>query len=95
LVDELRDEAARVKSEIDATRTRRDQFTRGAFGFLGMSLAIYGAASGNESTAVAGLLSVLGLLHADESHKHRVQTKAKNSPAYVLVKAREIVEHAD
>lgn len=62
-----------------------------------MSLAVYAVATGNpaiEFGAGIGLLNALGYLHARGKDEHKARAKAESSPAYVLVKAKELSKHA-
>ena len=97
-IADLRSEAAEIRAQLDAARPRMEQAFRGTFGFLGMSLAVYAAATGNTALTVGtgvGLLNALGYLHARGRDEHKARTKAESSPAYVLVKAKELAEHAE
>jgi hypothetical protein len=63
---------------------------------MGMSLAVYAAATGNPAIEVGAgleLLNALGYLHARGKDERKARAKAKSSPAYVLVKAKKLSEH--
>jgi hypothetical protein len=94
-VQELRTQASDLQAELTTARGTLERRFRGVYGFLGMSFAIYGAAMGRADAAGFGLLSMLGLLHTSGAAEHKARAKGKSSPAYVLVKARELAEHAD
>jgi hypothetical protein len=59
-----------------------------------MAAAIYAAAVGEATAGTIGLLSVLGLLHQSDRGRHKKALIAANSPAYVLVKAKQLAQHA-
>jgi hypothetical protein len=61
---------------------------------LGMGIAVYGAAVGHAFAGESVLLTTLGLLHASAGAGHKEQVKAERKPAYVLLKAKELLEHA-
>jgi hypothetical protein len=93
-IEKLRAEAADVEREISATAIGPERMFRAAYGLLGMGVTVYGLASGQPAAATAGLLSVLGLLHQSGRKDHQALATAKSHPAYVLVKAKELLEHA-
>lgn len=93
----LQAEAAQIRTELDSARPRVERAFRATFGLLGMSLAVYAAATGNPAIEVGagiGLLNALGYLHARGKDEHKARVKAESSPAYVLVKAKELSDHA-
>jgi len=99
-IAELRTEAAQIRAELDSARPHMERAFRGTFGFLGMSLAVYGTYAATQNPAIAaatgvGLLNALGYLHARGRDEHKARAKLLSSPAYVLVKAKELAEHAD
>jgi hypothetical protein len=61
-----------------------------------MSFAVFGAATGHVGSSLGlGLLAVLGYLHGGGQKAHKERAAATASPAYILVKAKELLEHAD
>lgn len=93
-VEDLRTEAATLEVELKAARSVLERTFRGVFGVLAMSFAVYSAATGQGVAGTAGLLSALGLLHASGRADHKEKLKAQSSPAYVLLKAKELSTHA-
>jgi hypothetical protein len=89
----LREEATAVSRELSAA-TKRDRSFRGTYGILGMAAAIYAAATGEAAVGTIGLLSVLGLLHQSDEGPHEKAAAATRSPGYVLVRARQLAQHA-
>jgi hypothetical protein len=97
-IAELQSEAAQMRAELDAARPRLERVFRGTYGLLGMGLAVYAAATGNpavEASTAIGLMSALGYLHGRGRDEHKAREKLVSSPAYVLVKAKELAQHAD
>lgn len=92
-IQELRSSAADLQAEITGARVNLERIYRGVFGMLGMSFAIYGAATGQLAAAGSGLLSVLGALHGSGRADFKSQRSAQSKPAYVLVKAKELAMH--
>lgn len=91
----LREDAATLHAELNATQQGRERAFRGVYGTLGMSFAVYAAATGNLDPSIGlGLLAVLGYLHSGGLKAHKAKALATASPAYVLVKAKELLEHA-
>lgn len=95
-IDELRAEAADVERELSALNPSSEENFRKISGSLGIIVSVYGFASGFMSPALAlgGLMSILGLLHSSARHDEEEKAKLIAKPAYVLVKAKELVEHA-
>lgn len=95
-VAELREQAAEVKSELEAIRSSRKSFHRNSIGLLSLGVATLSVATGNMAPALgaAQLLTTLGLLHGltgkDDDHTHSLKSK----PGYVLVAAEQILGHA-
>lgn len=94
-VRELRSEAAEVEAELKALKLPRERGFRTLSGGLGLTIAIYGVAAGFVAPAVGlgSLLSLLGLIHAAERHDEKAQDEITSRPGYVLLKARELLEH--
>lgn len=93
---DLREEAAEVEAELKALDTKREGRFRTVSGLLGMTVAVYGFAGEilPAGAALTGLGSLLGLLHA-AGHKGRHDVaQVVSRPGYVLVKAKELAEHA-
>lgn len=96
LTHDLREEAAEVEAELRAIDSPSEARFRTLSGLLGMTISIYGFAGEflTPAAALTGLASILGLLHAAD-HKEREQiARVTSKPGYVLVKARELTEHA-
>jgi hypothetical protein len=94
-IQALRSSAADLEAEITGARVNLERIYRGVFGVLGMSVALYGVASGQVAAAAAGsaLLSVLAALHGSGRTDFKSQGSARSKPAYVLVKAKELAMH--
>jgi hypothetical protein len=61
-----------------------------------MTLSVYGMAGDMPMQAVAltGLIAMLGLLHTTRRSDHQAHARLISRPGYVLVKAKELAEHA-
>jgi hypothetical protein len=94
VVQELRQEAAEVKSELARLKkSKRALFRNVAGTTLGMTISLYGLATGAAGESSALLLGLLGLLHADRVGEHGALGKLRSSPGYVLLKAEELSRH--
>lgn len=93
-ISELREQAAEVRGELDATRKHSARLWKTSFGLLGLGLSAYGVISGNMASAVTGLLPILQLLIAHETGQEKEEAKLQGKPGYVLVKAQDILAHA-
>lgn len=95
-IAELRESAADVERELEALNPSGEKAFRNIAGALGITVSVYGFASGAVPAGVAlgGLMSLLGLLHASGRNDHEREALLKSQPGYVLLKARELAEHA-
>ncbi len=95
-IEQLRAEAAELEAELKALNPQSEATFRNVAGALGITVSVYGFAAGFAPTAVAlgGLMSLLGLLHSSARKDEQDEAKLLSKPAYVLVKAKELVEHA-
>lgn len=93
---ELREKASEVERELMALNPSREARFRNIAGALGLTVSVYGFASGFAPTAVAlgGLMSLLGLIHSSSRHDQQKVSMLESQPAYLLVKAKEFSEHA-
>ena len=89
--------AAEVKAELNALDIKREAQFRTVSGVLGMTISVYGFAGEFLAAGAAptGLGALLGLIHTAD-HKDRTESaKVTSRPGYVLVKAKELLEHAE
>jgi len=95
-IDELRNDAIEVEREIAALNPLSEDNFRNLAGALGITVSVYGFAAGFTPPAVAlgGLITLLGLVHTSSRHDELEKAKLVSQPAYVLVKAKELIEHA-
>jgi hypothetical protein len=65
---QLRDESEEIRAELSALQRRRQTTFRNVSGVLGLTIAVYGFATGfvPPAPALASLMTLLGLLHASE-----------------------------
>jgi hypothetical protein len=96
LVAELRLEVSEIEAELVALALPSEARFRNVAGVLGMAISVFGFASGGVPPGVAlgGLVSILGLLHSSTRKDEQEAARLQSKPAYVLVKARELLEHA-
>jgi hypothetical protein len=96
VVRELRDEASEVEAELAALDAQGESRFRTASGVLGMTISVYGFAGEflAAGAALTGLATLFGLLHAAHRKEQHEVGKLTSRPGYVLVKARELAEHA-
>jgi hypothetical protein len=95
VIAELREQAAEVRSELDAKRKSAGRFWKTTYGILGLGLSAYGVATDQVVAQISGLLNLIGLQMTHKAgHESEVAT-LKRRPGYVLVKAQEILAHAD
>lgn len=96
IVNDLREEAAEVEAELRALDKRGERRFRTLSGLLGMTISVYGFAGEflGAGAALTGLASLLGLLHAADHKERQDAGKLTSRPGYVLVKAKELAQHA-
>ena len=95
LIEELREQAIDVRSELEIASTKSKSLRRNATGVVGLGIAALSVAvESSPLPAVASLLTTLGLIHQmpapDTEHVQRLRAR----PGYVLVAAADILEHA-
>ena len=96
VIRRLREEAFEVEAELKALDAKGEGRFRSLSGILGMTVSVYGFAGEflAAGAAITGLGTLFGLLHA-AGHKERQEvSKLTARPGYVLVKAKELAEHA-
>lgn len=94
-VAELREEAQHVRSELEIATARSPSLRRNAAGILGLTVsAACLIADSPGAAALTGLLSTLALVHGVEGGSQRHQAELRSRPGYVLVAARDILQHA-
>lgn len=89
--------ASQVERELKALNPAGEGAFRNVAGALGITVSVYGFATGFAPATVAlgGLMSLLGLVHGSSRHDQQKQFMLESQPAYVLLKAKEFAEHAD
>ncbi|MBB6336452.1 hypothetical protein FHR59_000662 [Xanthomonas arboricola] len=91
IVAELREQAAEVRSELSAATRRSPSLRRNSAGILGLAVSAACLLADGPVSALGGLLGTLGLVHSnEEKHNHALRAK----PGYVLVSAKDILDHA-
>jgi hypothetical protein len=89
-ISALRSQAEELKAELGAIGNSRERRFRNLLGSFGITISVYGFASGfvQPGAALTGLLSLLGLLHANIHSTQKEIDKIESHPAYVLLKAK-------
>jgi len=97
LVKRLEEEAEEVSSELSALNFPQQERDRTGLGLLGLTISIYGMVGEVPLQAMAfgGLIALLGLLHTTRRGDHKEHAKLISRPGYVLLKAKELAEHAE
>ena len=97
LVKRLEEEAEEVSSELSALNFPQQERDRTGLGLLGLTISIYGMVGEVPLQAMAfgGLIALLGLLHTTRRGDHKEHAKLVSRPGYVLLKAKELAEHAE
>ena len=93
-VAELRAQALEVQTELNALKLPKERNYRAGMLGLAMAFVIYGVASQSPplaATSIAALLATLGHLRAAEREHDSELTKLVSTPAYALLKAKEII----
>lgn len=93
-VAELRAQALEVQTELDALKLPKERNYRAGMLGLAMAFVIYGVASQSPplaATSIAALLATLGHLRSAEREHDSEVTKLVSTPAYALLKAKEII----
>jgi len=95
LVQELRVEAEDLRAEFNVFIRNRDAAFRNVSGVLGITISLYGFGAGfvPPAAALGSLMSLLALLHTAQRREIADETQLMSKPAYVLLKAREILDH--
>lgn len=95
LIEQLRAQAEEVRAELKATQSKSARYWRTAYGLLGLGISAYGVATDQALAGLGGLLPILQLLIEHRTSHEAEQEKLKTRPGYVLVKARDLLAHAD
>lgn len=91
VVAELREQAELVQSELAIATNRSPSLGQSSAGILGLTVSAACLITDGPGSALGGLLGTLGLVHSlGSTHRSTLRTK----PGYVLVAARDILQHA-
>lgn len=94
LMQELREQAVEVRSELETTQKSSARFWKSTYALLGLGLSAYGVANDQILPGVAGLLPLINLLINHKAGHEKDLDKLSYRPGYVLVKAQDILAHA-
>lgn len=92
---ELREEAAELTAKLDALNPKYGQLYRSVAGSLGLTISVCGFASGGIPTSMAltFLMTLLAGIHLHARKDQQEVQELVSRPAYVLLKAKEIIGH--
>lgn len=93
-LEALRDQAAEVRAELNAKQKHSSKYWKVTYGVLGLGLSAYGVASENIGAGIGGLLPLIQLLINHQTGYESELAKLTTRPAYVLLKAQDILAHA-
>lgn len=94
IIGELREQANDVRAELIAKRKHSSKYWKTTYGLLGLGLSAYGVASDQVLPGVGGLLPILHLLINHKTGHETDIAKLTSKPAYVMVRAKDILAHA-
>jgi hypothetical protein len=96
IVAELREEAAVVETELEAWRKARTPQFQLAIGSYALSFILYGLVTGGNvaASALAATLTTLGAIHGPTKTEAVETEKLRTRPGYVLVRAKELLDHS-
>lgn len=94
-MDELREQAIEVRAELSVTQKSSARFWKSTYGLLGLGISAYGVAHDQVVPGVGGLLPLINLLINHASGSEKDLDKLTHRPGYVLVKAQDLLAHAD
>jgi hypothetical protein len=97
IVEALREESAEVDAELRAVNFGRGERFRNVAGLLALTVSVYGFAAEfvPATAALTGLMSALALIHQDSRKAHQERDRLQARPGFVLLKAKELLAHAD
>lgn len=91
---DLRLQAVEIKKEIEILSKSKEKHFYNLTGVLGLGIGICAAAVSEPLVGVGALMSTLALLHNPLKKVEDDELRLKSKPAYLLLKAKEILEHA-
>lgn len=94
IIEELQNQAQQVRSELEIKQISSARYWKTTYSLLGLGLSAYGVASGQLPAAIGGLLPVINLLIGHKTGQEAEAARLTTRPGYVLVKARDLLEHA-
>ncbi|MFZ6747205.1 hypothetical protein ACO0LC_28650 [Undibacterium sp. JH2W] len=94
-VQELREQVEEVRSELSITQKSSARFWKSTYGLLGFGISAYGVSTDQLIPGVGGLLPLINLLIGHVSGHEKDVLKLTHRPGYVLVKAQDILSHAN
>lgn len=95
IIANLREQAAEVRVELESKRKHSARYWKVTYGVLGLGLSAYGVATDQVIPGVGGLLPVIQLLIGHKSCHESELSRLTTKPGFVLVKAQDILAHAN
>jgi hypothetical protein len=93
VIDDLRMQMLEVEAELKALNPRRTERFWQVAGGLGINISIYAFAAGYELTSLGSLLTLLTGMGVSLRKNEQEAVRARSRAGYVLLKARELVQH--
>lgn len=95
LIGELREQAAEVRAELIAKSKNSARNWKVIYGLLSLTVSVYGISTNQIVPGLGGLLPLLQILINHKNGHGAEVDKLRTRPGYVLVKAQDILAHAD
>ncbi len=93
-IDALRERSARVDAELNRISRSSEAFWRTTFGVLGFGISACGLfAQNNAATVLGPLLPIIHNILSHQSGDVRKRAELMSEPAYVLIKAKDMLAH--
>lgn len=94
LIGELREEAVEVEQELNNVGSGIEGRFRSILGSVSIVAAATTALADAKTAAIAGLITILGHIHKGAREDHREVQSLQSRPGFVLLKSKEILDHA-
>jgi hypothetical protein len=97
ILDGIREESIEVADELRALQFSRGEIARNVTGALALTISVYGFAAEFLPTAASlgTLMTALTLIHQNSLKAHQERDKLESRPGFVLLRAKEILGHAE
>lgn len=95
LIAELREQASEVRAELQAKQRSAAKYWKVTFNLLAFGCSAYGIAADRIDLSIGGLLSMIQLLINHKAGHEKDLSTLESKPGFVLLKAKDILAHAD